>query len=399
MIEVAHLERRYGPLVAVDDVSFTLEAGEVVGFLGPNGAGKTTTMRILTGYLPATRAEKLVVAGHDVLRRGLEARAAIGYLPESVPLYKEMRVQEMLEFQGQLHAMSRSDRRERIGMVLERVGVADRSNQLVGNLSRGLRQRVGLAVALLPDPEVLILDEPTSGLDPLQRIEVRALIKELASEHTVLVSSHILAEIEAICPRVIILNQGKLVADGTREELVQKYAGSGTFHLEAAVGDAADAQRLLGQLPGVSQVDVGEKVGVHQAFRVLGEGDLREDIGALASIKGWALRELSWDRPDLESLFARLVQGDDWQAATSKPAAAAAAAPAAASTTPLLTPELTAIGLDLAPQKPSSAAPKTIYSLNPFDQGASRDLGAPMQVQPTDAPQPPKTDCDEESSQ
>lgn len=394
MIEVAHLDRRYGPLVAVDDVSFTLEAGEVVGFLGPNGAGKTTTMRILTGYLPATRAEKLVVAGHDVLRRGLDARAAIGYLPEAVPLYKEMRVEEMLEFQGQLHGMSRSDRKERSGMVLERVGVADRAKQLVGNLSRGLRQRVGLAVALLPDPKVLILDEPTSGLDPLQRIEVRALIKELASEHTVLVSSHILAEIEAICPRVIILRQGKVVADGTREELVQRFAGSGSFQLEAAVPDAAEAQRLLGQLPGVSRVDVGEKVGVHQGFEVQGEGDLREDLGALAMVKGWALRELSWDRPNLESLFAHLMLGEDLQDGELVQAPKTSSAPAA----PAAQPQLMSLGLDLAPQAGPSATSKTIYSLNPFDQGASRDLGAPMQVQPTDAPTPPKAECDEESS-
>lgn len=393
MIEVAQLTRRYGNLLAVDDVTFQLAKGEVVGLLGPNGAGKTTTMRILTGFLPASHAKRLVVAGHDVLRDGLAARSSIGYLPETVPLYKEMRVAEMLDFQGQLHGMERGDRQRRAAEVLERVGVSDRSKTLVGNLSRGLRQRVGLAVALLPAPEVLILDEPTSGLDPLQRIEVRALIAELAADHTVLVSSHILAEIEAICPRVLILHRGQLLADGTRGDLVERFAGQGQLNLEAAVPDAAEASRLLGQLPGVERVEVTIKVGVHQGFAVHGDGDLREDVGALALMKGWALRELSWDRPNLETLFARLVLGEEnLEVAASSDAAASAPAPA-----PQQAPQSDGLlqlsgspGGSPVPSAPAEAPEtKTIYSLNPFDQGASRNLGAPMEVKPPQQPDQP----------
>jgi len=181
VITVQNLTRRFGGLTAVDDLSFTVEKGEVVGFLGPNGAGKSTTMRILTGFLPATSGAA-EVAGFDVLRQSMEVRRRIGYLPEGVPLYGEHRVREMLDFQGRLHGLSKAERKARIPGVLERVGVLDRSEQLVGTLSRGLRQRVGLAVALLPDPEVLILDEPTSGLDPLQRVEIRELLKGLADD-------------------------------------------------------------------------------------------------------------------------------------------------------------------------------------------------------------------------
>jgi ABC-2 type transport system ATP-binding protein len=381
MIEVAHLERRFGAVRAVDDLSFRLEKGEVVGFLGPNGAGKTTTMRVLTGYLPATRAERLSVAGFDVLRQSLEVRRRIGYLPESVPLYREMRVTEMMRFQGRLHGMSRGQLRARVPEVLARVGVLDRERQLVGNLSRGLKQRVGLAVALLPEPEVLILDEPTSGLDPLQRREVRKLIRELAEEHTVLVSSHILAEIDSICPRVIILNEGRCIADGTREELVERFAGSGHVRLEAVVGqDPAAAARLLASLPGVTEVKTGERVGIHHTYEVYGAGDLREDVGALAMTKGWALRELSWDQPSLEQLFARLVLGGDARVEDEPPARRSepAAAPALESALPLADP-------GPAPDR------KVIYSLNPFDRGASRDLSKPVDV--TRPPSTPPTDA------
>ena len=202
MIDVSQLDRRFGQVLALDNVSFQLERGEVVGFLGPNGAGKTTTMRILTGYLPATNAARLQVAGFDVLRQSLEVRKRIGYLPEGVPLYREMRVGEMMRFQGRLHRMDRQTLRRRIPEVLDRVGVLDRERQQVGELSRGLRQRVGLAVALLPEPEVLILDEPASGLDPRARIEIRELLKELRNMgKTILISSHILSELRELCTK------------------------------------------------------------------------------------------------------------------------------------------------------------------------------------------------------
>ena len=383
MIDVQNLTRRYGRHVAVDDVSFQVAKGEVVGLLGPNGAGKTTTMRILTGYLPATRAEVLQVAGHDVLRASLEVRKRIGYLPEAVPLYRELRVQEMLAFHGRLHGMRGAALRSRIAEVLERVGLADRARQLVGDLSRGLRQRVGLAVALLPGPEVLVLDEPTSGLDPLQRREVRDLVRELGSEHTVLVSSHILAEIEAMCPRVLVLAEGRLVADGSRDELEARLGGQGAVQVEAVVGPDAEAARaLMETLPGVEKVELGPRVGIHQSFQVHGEGDLREDVGALAASQGWALRELSFASRSLEELFAHLVAGGEAGAAFE-----AAPAPTPAATVPA--PEGAGLMLELpqageAPAPPESApsggGKKIIYSLNPFDRGAQRDLGAPVEV-------------------
>ncbi len=322
MIHVSHLTRRFGSLVAVEDVSFEIERGEVVGFLGPNGAGKTTTMRILSGYLPAT-AGAVSVAGHDVLRRSMEVRRRIGYLPEAVPLYGELRVVEMLEFQGRLHSIPRAERRRRIAAVLERVGLADRARQIIGALSRGLRQRAGLAVALLPEPDVLILDEPTSGLDPVQRIEVRQLIGELSAEHTVLLSSHILPEIEAVCPRVIVLHRGRKAADGTQEDLVRKLGGGSAVRLEAWVDDPDQARARLAALPDVREVVAlaavpgaaraavdaeGPRAGQHRlACELVCEVDLRAVVGEFAHASGWTVLELSWRRPTLERLFARIA--------------------------------------------------------------------------------------------
>ncbi|MFT4540460.1 MAG: ABC-2 type transport system ATP-binding protein [Planctomycetota bacterium] len=397
MIDVKHLTRTYGQHLAVDDISFELQQGEVVGFLGPNGAGKTTTMRMLTGYLPASHAERMMVAGFDVLRESMEVRRRIGYLPESVPLYGELRVREMMSFQGRLHRMSRQDLKKRIPEVLERVGVLDRERQLVGKLSRGLRQRVGLAIALLPKPEVLILDEPTSGLDPLQRREVRGLIRELADDHTVLLSSHILAEIESICPRVIILERGRKVADGNQQELVESLGGTGFVRFEAMVGDSQEAAELIASLPGVSDVQLGEKVGIHQGFEVRGSGDLREDLGALAMARTWAIRELSWSRPTLEEIFVSLVVGGELrsESKTGAPAAEGAAAGTAAAED-AATPSLGSLPMQIAgmPAPAAFTSPgddpplgtpgrkKTIYSLNPFDQGAGRNLGKPMDIEP-----------------
>jgi len=364
VIEVENLTRRFGPHVAVDDLSFRLEAGEVVGFLGPNGAGKSTTMRMLAGFLPATRG-RITIGGFDVLRQSLEVRRRIGYLPENVPLYAEHRVEEMLRFQARLHRIPRGERTARIGRALERVGLTDRRRSLVGSLSRGLRQRAGLAVSLLPEPDVLILDEPTSGLDPIQRIEVRKLVLDLASEHTVLLSSHILAEVEAICPRVLIIDRGRCLADGSREELVEELGGGGALvRVEAAVLDAAEAARLLSSLPGVETVEVGERVGIHTEFRVRGEGDLREDVGALAMAKQWALRELSWERPSLERLFASLVLGE--ASATSVPRTVAPTAAPTAAPEPT-SPISTGLELSVSGGAPTSA-PSAAPMLNPFER-------------------------------
>jgi len=314
VITVSHLSRRFGSNLAVDDVTFRLERGEVVGFLGPNGAGKTTTMRMLTGFLPPS-AGTIEIDGLDVLRDSLAVRAKIGYLPESVPLYREHRVREMLLFQGRLRGLARAETRRRASAVLERVGLADRARSLIGRLSKGQRQRVGLAVALLAEPEVLVLDEPTSGLDPLQRMEVRTLIRELSRERTVLLSSHILPEIEAVCPRVIILHRGRIAADGTQEQLVSQLGAETRVRLEAATGDVDVAREALVALSAADDVtltgvDARAGNGVFHAFELSCSGDphvLCEAIGALAQRSEWTVRELSWQRPTLERLFARIA--------------------------------------------------------------------------------------------
>jgi ABC-2 type transport system ATP-binding protein len=357
MIEAQHLTRRFGAFTAVSDVSFSIEKGAVVGFLGPNGAGKTTTMRMLTGFLPPTSGT-VRIDGLDVVRDSLELRRRIGYLPESVPLYAEHRVEEMLAFQGRLHGMEKHAIRARTAEILARVGLADRRRSLIGALSKGMRQRVGLAVAILADPQVLILDEPTSGLDPLQRVEVRALIREVAAKRTVLVSSHILPEVDAVADRVIIMNRGCIAADGTRAELVAKLGGGSAVRVEAVVGDAADAARLLGTLAGVRAVHDTGRLGIHHGFDVACDVDLREDVGALAAAKGWALRELSWRAPSLEEIFARIALELD---------------PAAAAPVPTTAPEPAGFAeLTVAP-----APKRQVYNLNPFELGAQRDLGAP----------------------
>jgi ABC-2 type transport system ATP-binding protein len=426
VITVRGLTRRFGPVTAIEGLDFQLEKGEVVGFLGPNGAGKSTTLRILAGYLPASEGVA-VVAGFDVLRQSMEVRKRIGYLPESVPLYAELRVEEMLEFQGRLHALSRAERRRRIPLVLERAGIADRSRAIIGRLSRGQRQRVGIAVALLPDPEVLILDEPTSGLDPLQRLEIRKLLTELAKEHTVLLSSHILPEIEAVCPRVIILSHGRIAADGSKDELLQRLGGGSFVRVEAVVGpDVATAVRLLGALAGAGPVRDRGRLGIHHVFEVPCVEDLREDVGALAAAKRWALRELSWRKPSLEQLFARIALdlpleaaeaelGDSAAPASNAPvgielgagfgsssgaqhggsssaassaAANAGAPPPAQAYRPLNPFEAAPTAAPTAAQTPGPiTAPRVVYNLNPFDEGAGRDLSRPKAVdEPPSAP-------------
>ncbi len=254
MIEVNHLTKRYGRVTAVDDVSFRVERGEILGFLGPNGAGKTTTMRILTGYMPATEGSA-VVAGFDVFEQPLDAKRRTGYLPETPPLYPEMTVREYLDFVAHLKGVPSAERRPRVEAVMERTRIADMRDRHCGKLSKGYRQRVGLAQAILHNPEVLILDEPTAGLDPKQIIETRELIKELAGDHTIILSTHILPEVSQTCQRVVIINKGRVVAVDTPANLTKRLRGSEVLHVEVDAGRG----RPAGALRAAARGDAGER--------------------------------------------------------------------------------------------------------------------------------------------
>jgi ABC-2 type transport system ATP-binding protein len=252
MIQVDGLTKRYGPVTAIDQVSFTVEPGRIVGFLGPNGAGKSTTMKILSCFMPATSGSARV-AGYDVFTQSLEARRRIGYLPENAPLYPDLSVRAYLDFVAEAKGVGRGTRRARVADVMERCFISDMQHRLVGKLSKGYRQRVGLAQALLGDPEVLILDEPTIGLDPRQIAEIRALIKALAGQHTVILSTHILPEVSIVCDGVVIINRGRIVAQGTEAELVAQVFP--TARVELRVDDASgDVPGALRAVPGVIDV-------------------------------------------------------------------------------------------------------------------------------------------------
>ncbi|MBI4878228.1 MAG: ATP-binding cassette domain-containing protein [Planctomycetes bacterium] len=309
MIEVEHLTKRYGDVLAVKDVSFRVGEGEVVGFLGPNGAGKTTTLRILTAFLPATQGA-VRVAGRDVLSRSVEVRAQLGYLPESVPLYPEMRVEEYLRFRAALKGVLRRDARARVLSALERCGCLDVRRRMIGKLSKGYRQRVGLADAIVHDPPILILDEPTSGLDPNQRIEVRRLIASLGENKTVLLSSHIIPEVEAVAERVIIIRRGEVVADGAPGQLL-KGAGVGRRVRVELKGEAAAG--ALARLPGarsVERFELGEG-WLRCEIEFSEPGDQRERVARAVLDAGAALRELCAPSSSLEDVFRSLTAADD----------------------------------------------------------------------------------------
>src|SRR5262245_16370974 len=255
VIEVQHLTKRYGRVTAVDDVTFRVERGEILGFLGPNGAGKTTTMRILTGYIPATEG-KAIVAGFDVFGQPIDAKRRNGHLPETPPLYPDMGVAEYLTFVAKIKGVPSNDIRGRVAYVMERARITDVATRQCAKLSKGYRQRVGLAAALLHNPDVLILDEPTAGLDPKQIIETRQLIKELAGDHPIILSTHILPEVSQTCQRVVIINKGKVVAVDTPDNLTARLRGSETMYLQVA--GASDAAPALQRVPGVTRVSVAD---------------------------------------------------------------------------------------------------------------------------------------------
>lgn len=306
MIEARHLVKWYGPTRAVNDLSFNIPAGEIVGFLGPNGAGKSTTLRMLTSYLPPTSGSA-VVAGHDVLKNSEGARSSIGYLPESTPLYPEMRVEEYLHYRGKLMGMDRKRRKQRIDNVCARCGLAHNRRRLVGQLSKGNRQRVGLAQALLHEPPVLILDEPTAGLDPNQISEVRKLISELRGKHTILLSSHILPEVEKVASRVLIIAGGRIVAQGSPDELRQSVGTGGRVIVEVQA-DQNDLQTALRQLSGVAAVDVQINDGWCRALVTPSDAtDIRPAIGKLLAARAWPLREMRHDTVSLEEFFVQIT--------------------------------------------------------------------------------------------
>jgi len=306
MIEAHELSRRYGDFTAVEDITFSVQEGEIVGMLGPNAAGKTTTIRMVTGFLPPTTGE-VTVAGKDLFSEPRRARRDVGYLPEHVSLYPEMRVDEYLSYRARLEGMSRSEEKRAIPETLERCLLEDVRHQIIGTLSKGFRQRVGLATAILHQPRVLVLDEPTVGLDPKQIIAIRELIRELGRERTLLISTHILPEVELLCDRVMIIDRGHIVAEGTPEELRQQSVGNAVVRvgLKDAPETAAEA---LGQLPGVLAVN-REEAGVW-AVECEPDTDPREDIFHLAVEKGWVLLQLTEQHASLEDVFVRLTTRD-----------------------------------------------------------------------------------------
>jgi ABC-2 type transport system ATP-binding protein len=308
VIEAQDLTKRYGDKLAVDHLSFKVEPGRVTGFLGPNGAGKSTTMRILTGYL-APGSGTASLAGYDVVEQSLEARRRAGYLPETTPLYNEMRVSGFLDVMCRLRGVPSTRRRARVDEAIEKCGLTDRRHEVIGRLSRGLRQRVGLAQAIVHDPEVLILDEPTAGLDPAQTRETRELITALGKEHTVVLSSHILPEVTATCQRVLIINHGRLVADDTPDNLARRIAGAEGGEIEMVVhGEGKEIERRLGAVPGVDSVAITDAgAGLWRVVVRSANADMRDELARVAVEAGFGLRELQARTVSLEDVFLHLT--------------------------------------------------------------------------------------------
>ena len=305
MIDVQHLTKRYGQHMALDGVSFSVNAGEVVGFLGPNGAGKSTTMRILTTFMAATSGTARV-GGDCVFEQPDRVRERIGYMPENNPLPLDLRVAEYLGFRAELKQLAKREAVGRVSEVMEQCGIADVAKRFISQLSRGYRQRVGMADALLAKPELIVLDEPTSGLDPNQVRSVRRLIRELAGEHTVLISSHILSEIEMTCDRVVILHEGRLLASGALNDLMAKANATVTAEVQAPLPEVQQwaAELALGQAEIAGQPDGYVRCQFAGAI----DGSARERIFAAANERGWPLRELSRKAPSLEDLFVSITQ-------------------------------------------------------------------------------------------
>ena len=307
MIEVEELTKYYGDYPAIEGISFTVNRGEILGFLGPNAAGKTTTMRILTGFMPPTSGAARI-AGYDVVDQSLEVRRHIGYLPETVPLYTEMSVTDYLDFMGRIRGMDKAWRQRRIGEVIDICRLGDYRDSLIGKLSKGFRQRTGIAQAILHEPEVLIMDEPTIGIDPIQVVETRNLIKGFGGDHTVILSTHILPEVSMVCQRVIIIHEGQVVAVDRPDNLSERLRG--TERLEVDIrGPSAEVMTAFRDLPGVLDVTRTERddVGIYR-IETTGSEDLRAEISNLVLQRGWQLLRLQPIQMSLEEIFLRLTE-------------------------------------------------------------------------------------------
>jgi len=318
VIEVQNITKRYGRTTAVDDVSFRVERGEILGFLGPNGAGKTTTMRILTGYMPPTEG-RATVAGYDVFTHPIEAKQRTGYLPETPPLYPDMTVREYLDFVARIKGVPSRERRDRVTSAMQRTHVADMASRHCSKLSKGYRQRVGLAQALIHNPEVLILDEPTAGLDPKQIIETRELIRGLAGDHTIVLSTHILPEVAQTCQRVVIINRGRVVAIDTPEGLTSRLKGAATIYVQVDA-PGVDATETLQGLPGVSRVALSDQRDGVRGYEVESarETDIRREIARAVVSRGWGLLELRPMRMSLEEIFLQVTTEETPEEAVSE---------------------------------------------------------------------------------
>jgi len=311
MIEVKNLTKRYAGRTAIRGISFSVGRGEIVGLLGPNGAGKSTTMRILSCFMPATSGTARV-GGFDVFNQSVEVRRRIGYMPENNPLYLDMRVREFLKYRARIKGLGWRRSRERVSTVMEQCGLTGVSRRIIGQLSKGYRQRVGLADALSHEPELIILDEPTIGLDPHQIRAVRQLIKSLAGKHTVLISTHILPEAEMMCNRMVIMYDGKVLASDTPENLQRLTANNGQIVAEIAA-PAAELREFFSQMPGIGSVDVSASDGEFQRCALTPNNgyDLRAAIFALARERNWILRELTRSRSSLEDIYVQITKPDE----------------------------------------------------------------------------------------
>ena len=313
MIQVENVTKRYGPTLAVSDLSFEVQKGEILGFLGPNGAGKTTTMRIITGYLPATEG-RVRVGGFNVAEDPLEVKKRIGYLPELPPVYPDMTVTEYLAFVGRIKGVARADLKTRVDEVSEKTAVTDVRDRQIGKLSKGYRQRVGLAQAIIHNPDVLILDEPTAGLDPKQIIETRELIRGLAGQHTIVLSTHILPEVSKVCQRVVVINSGRIAAVGTPDELIHRLQGYETV-LVTAEGPKPEIKGKLQAVAGVNMVEEHEAKDSRATFEVHAEKghDVRAELARAVVESQWKLLELRTSGMSLEDIFLKLTTEEEMQ--------------------------------------------------------------------------------------